>query len=300
MSLYVGIEAGGTKFVCAMGSSPDDISQRKRFETRSPKETMPEVIAYIKAMASAQDIKAIGLACFGPLELRQHSPAYGSITSTPKKAWRHYNIVAALKAEFDLPIGFNTDCNTAALGEARWGAGKGLSDVLYITVGTGIGIGVISGGNLVRGAMHPEGGHILVPHDKAADPFAGVCIYHGDCLEGLACGPAIKERWNVASALDLEDDHPAWDLEAHYLAMGLKNYTLTLSPQKIIMGGGVMRHDGLLENIREKVIKYISGYVKNEALDDVGNYIVAAALGDNAGLGGALALAEQAYKDKRS
>ncbi len=296
MGVYVGIEAGGTKFICAYGSGPCDLRGRVRIETGTPAETLPQLLAYLHKVNSQHEIDAIGLACFGPLELNKNSEAYGSITDTPKLSWRNFNIMQVLQSEFAVPIGFDTDVNAAALGEQRWGAGAGLLNVVYMTIGTGIGMGALVEGNLLHGAMHAEAGHMSIMQDVSRDDFAGVCPYHGNCLEGLASGPAIKKRWQVGSALDLLPDHAAWDLEAEYLAQAVKNVILCLSPEKIILGGGVMRQVAMLAKVREQTKKIVAGYIQNDACNDWQNYIVSPAFADDAGVVGALALAQGVNK----
>lgn len=295
MPVFVAIEAGGTKFICAHGNSPDTLEDRVRIETAHPEETMPALFDYIHSVQQHHEVASIGLACFGPLDLDMNSSSYGSITSTPKVAWQRYNIVNALKERFALPIGFDTDVNAAALGEQRWGAARDVDSLIYITVGTGIGVGVVIDGRLLHGALHPEAGHIRVPK-LPDDKFQGVCPFHGDCLEGLASGPALKERWQVGSALDLPRDHPAWDMEAQYIAYAVCNYTLCYAPQRVVLGGGVMRQPGLIERIRPRLTSAINRYVQYPAVNQVDSYLVAAGLGDNAGIAGALALAERAVQ----
>jgi fructokinase len=297
MKKFIGIEAGGTKFVCVYGSSPDDLEDRVVIKTRSPAETMKAVFEYIRSVQKKVEIAAIGAAFFGPLDLNPKSPTYGHVTTTPKTDWCFYDAVGALKSAFNLPVGFDTDVNGAALGEHRWGSAQGLTDFIYLTVGTGIGGGVMVGGELLHGAMHPEMGHILIPQDQRMDPFAGVCPYHHNCLEGLASGPAINTRWGVDSALDLPPEHVAWDYEAYYLGVGLANFTMCLSPQRIIMGGGVMKQAQLLPKIRAKLIEQLAGYIKNPTvIDGIEDYIVLPGLGNNSGVCGAIALAQAAYE----
>jgi len=291
MGVCVCIEAGGTKFICAYGNDPHNLRGRVRIETGTPATTMPQLLAYLHEVDAKHGVDAIGLACFGPLDLNKQSSSFGSITHTPKLSWKHFNIVQALQAEFAVPIGFDTDVNAAALGEQRWGAGAGLMNVLYMTIGTGIGMGAIVEGQLLHGAMHAEAGHMSVMQDTTQDGFAGVCPYHGNCLEGLASGPAMKERWQVHSALDLTADHVAWDLEASYLAQAVKNITLCLSPEKIVLGGGVMRQPVMLDKVRLATEKLLNGYIQNDACADWDKYIVAPAFLDDAGVVGALALA---------
>ena len=207
-------------------------------------------------------------------------------------AWENCNIVGVLQAALpNTPIGFDTDVNVALLGEMRWGHAVGLTDALYLTVGTGIGGGVLVNGELLHGVMHAEMGHVLIPHDRVKDPFAGCCPYHHDCLEGLASGPALKARWHVDSAMHLPEDHPAWDLEADYLAAAMVNYLLCFSPQKIILGGGVMKQAHLLSMVQQKTRHLLQGYLKNSSIDDIEQTIVQAKLGQNAGALGSLAFA---------
>ena len=277
------IEAGGTKFICAVGTGDGEIIAEIRIDTGAPQETMELAAAFLHRHGEA--LSAIGIASFGPVELNRTAANYGFITSTPKRAWRDFNIVGTLQRQFDVPIGFDTDVNAAALAEHRWGAAQELKTFLYVTVGTGIGGGAMVEGALLHGRSHPEMGHILIPHDLAADPFPGICPYHGDCLEGLASGVAIEKRWGIAAPL-LADDHPAWDLEARYLAAGCANWIATLSPQRIILGGGVMRPH-LFPMLRDRVPRLLGDYVKASDL-------VPSPLHDRAGVLGALALAQAA------
>jgi fructokinase len=290
MSDIVAIEAGGTKFVLAWGSGPDDLHDRVEIATESPDETMPKVIDFIQQTQKKTSIAAIGAAVFGPLELNRQAPNYGSITTTTKLEWRNFDFVGCLQQACDLPVGFDTDVNGAAMGEWRWGAAQGLTDFLYLTVGTGIGGGGMSGGKLLHGAMHPEMGHILIPQDLKRDSFAGICHYHQNCLEGLASGPAIKERWHVGSALDLPPGHEAWELEASYLSAALMNYTMTLAPQRIVIGGGVMRQQHLLPLIRSKLVDALKGYISNATVNAMNDYVVSPGLVENSGVCGAIAL----------
>lgn len=299
MNQFIGIEGGGTKFVCAYGTGPSDLHDRCVIPTESRDKTMHAVIDYIRATKTKVDISAIGASVFGPLDLDHDSPTYGYITSTPKKEWVNFDFVGLLKNEFHLPVGFDTDVNAAAIGEYRWGAAQEISDLIYLTVGTGIGGGLITNHSLVHGAMHPEMGHILIPQAKQ-DTFAGVCKYHGNCLEGLASGPAIKERWHVHSALDLPDNHEGWQLEAYYLGLALANYTMSLSPKRIVIGGGVMRQHHLLPKIREQLTKHLGGYILNQTVvKGLEQYIVTPGLQENAGVLGAIALAELALTQRQ-
>jgi fructokinase len=295
--LFAGIEAGGTKFVCAIGDVSGKIGERVVIPTTTPEETMGKVIEFFRAIHSKTPLSAIGVASFGPIDPAPNSPYFGYITTAPKPGWGHFNIVGSLKMVFDLPIGFDTDVNGAAIGEARWGNGQGFDTLVYWTVGTGIGAGGMVSGQLIHGLIHPEMGHTFVPQDKNRDPFKGVCPFHGNCLEGLATGPAIEERWQVKSATrDLPPEHPAWDLEAEYLSYAMANCIMTLSPQRIIIGGGVMNNKDLYGIIHEKTVKLLNGYIKHKAiLEDISDYIVPPGLKDNSGICGAIALAEQSF-----
>jgi fructokinase len=301
LNQYVGIEGGGTKFVCVHGSGPHDLRDRTVINTQSPHATMKEVIEYIRAVKQRSNIKAIGLAVFGPLDLDHSSPTYGYITTTPKPGWGNFNIVGELKQAFDMPIGFDTDVNGAALGEYQWGAAQSLNDFIYITVGTGIGGGLMINGKIVHGAMHPEMGHIIIPQDTSRDSFKGCCQFHSNCWESLASGTAMNARWQVESAMDLSATHEAWNLEAHYLGIGIANLILTLSPQRILIGGGVMHQSHLLPKVRAEVAKCLNGYLKCEKIiNRLDEYIVKPGLDDNSGICGAIALAEQSLKRMES
>ncbi len=288
MTLLGGIEAGGTKFVCAVGTADGELLDEVRFPTTGPEETLEHAVDFFCAFS---DLETLGVASFGPVDLDPASPSYGSITSTPKPGWAGTDVVGVLKEALRVPIAFDTDVNGAALGERRWGAARGLDDFVYVTVGTGIGGGVVAGGRPVHGLVHPEIGHMLVPHDPQADPFAGSCPYHGDCLEGLASGPAIGKRWG-RPANELPSDHPAWDLEAEYLAATAVNLTLVLSPRRIILGGGVMERRELFPKIRSRLRERLAGYVAaKELAEGVDGFVVPPELGNRAGILGALVLA---------
>jgi fructokinase len=297
MQHFYGIEAGGTKFVCAWGSGPEDIRDRVVIPTTTPEETMSLVISHIRMVMQKTKLSGIGAAVFGPLALNPEFDNYGCITSTPKKAWRHYNFVGALHYATKLPIVFDTDVNVTAIGEQHWGAGKHVSDFIYMTVGTGIGAGAIVNHKICHGALHPEMGHILIPK-RANDSGQSVCPYHESCLEGLASGPALHARWGVSDAFELAPTHEAWELEAHYLATAIMNYTLCLSPKRIILGGGVMQQTQLFPLIRNKVKALINDYVQNEYLDNINDFIVPALLKHNAGVLGAIALAQSQFAQK--
>jgi fructokinase len=285
---YGGIEAGGTKFVCAVGTAPDDVRET-RFPTTAPDESINRAIAFFREQPR---ITAIGIASFGPIDLHPDSPTFGYITTTPKPGWANTDLAGAIKRALGVSIGFDTDVNVAALGEQRWGAAQGLDTFIYLTIGTGIGGGGLSSGKLLHGLIHPEMGHIRLPHDLARDPFPGSCPYHGDCLEGLASGPALEKRWGVR-AETLLPDHPAWKLEARYLALALVNFICTLSPQRIILGGGVMEQAQLFPLIRREVQQLLNGYVQSPVIiENIDAYIVPPGLGKRAGVLGAIALAE--------
>lgn len=293
-ALVGGIEAGGTKFVCAVGTGPDDIRDEVRYPTTTPDETISRAVDFFRQAARRHgSLAAIGVASFGPVDPNPASPTFGYITSTPKPGWRDTEFAGLLRRELGLPIGFDTDVNVAALGEATWGAAQGLDTSLYLTIGTGIGGGGLVGGQLMHGLVHPEMGHIRVPHDLAADPFAGVCPFHGDCLEGLASGPAIERRWGRPAA-ELAPDHAAWTLEARYLALALVNFICTLSPQRIILGGGVMEQQHLFGLIRGQVRELLADYIRAEAiLAKIDQYLVPPGLGNRSGVLGAMALAQR-------
>jgi fructokinase len=282
--IFGAIEAGGSKFVCGIGTGPEDIVTT-RICTTSPEATVNEAISWLREH-SQNRLKAVGIGSFGPVDLNPSSRSYGYITSTPKAAWRNFDLRGAIGKAFGVPVHFDTDVNAAILGEARWGAARDISDCLYLTIGTGIGGGAIVSGHLLHGVTHPEMGHIRIPHNLATDPFSGACPYHGDCLEGLASGPAIEARWG-APASSLPPDHPAWALEAHYLAAGIANFACTLSPARILLGGGVMRQAQLYELIRIEVACLLANYLSKPPL------ILPPQLGHLAGVLGALALADQ-------
>jgi fructokinase len=265
--------------VCAVGSGPADI-QTVEFPTTQPGETITRAIEFLRSCAP---VTAIGIASFGPIDPNPGSPTFGYITSTPKREWRNYDFAGAIGRALSVPVAFDTDVNAAALAESRWGAARGIGSFIYVTVGTGIGGGAMEDGRLLHGRLHPEMGHVRVPHDRLRDPFAGNCPYHGDCLEGLAAAPAIEARWGRPGRL-LPDGHAAWDLEAEYLAFGIVSWTCTLAPERIILGGGVMGRDELFPKVRRRVAELLNGYLEPPA-------IVPAELGARAGVLGAIALA---------
>ncbi len=292
--MFGGIEAGGTKFVCAVGTGPTDLRARMELPTTSPEETIGRVVKFFQNQAKHEPLAAVGIGSFGPIEVHSSSPHFGYITSTPKAGWRDVDLVGPVRRAFNLPVGFDTDVNAAALGEHQWGAARGLDTFVYITVGTGIGGGGMVEGNLIHGLLHPEMGHLRIAHDTQADPFAGVCPFHGDCWEGLATGPSLEARWGTKGQA-LPPDHPAWKLEAHYLALGVTSLVCALSPQRIILGGGVMKQASLMSLVRRETQELLNGYIQAaEITEHIEQYIVAPELGDNAGVLGAIALASAA------
>jgi fructokinase len=291
MDYLLGIEAGGTKFFVSIGNDKGEVVDRTRIDTTTPEETMPQVLAAMRQYEKEHGFRAIGVGCFGPLDPNPLSPTYGSITDTPKLPWQNYPILDAIKAEFSAPIAFDTDVNAALLCECYWGHGLGLQDVIYVTIGTGIGAGVMAGGRVLHGTHHTEIGHMFVPRSKREKDYAGCCPFHGDCLEGLASGPSIKERWGVDSALDLQPSHEAWLLEEEYLSYMVANLMYSFSPEKIVLGGGVMKQQHLFAEIHQQAAALINGYIRHATPERLAEIVVPASFGDNTGAKGALALA---------
>lgn len=276
------LEAGGTKMVCAVGDENGQILERASVVTENPDKTMPEILEFFRQYT----LDAIGIGTFGPVDLDRTSPTYGYITSTPKISWRNFNLLGSMKREFAVPIGLDTDVNASAIGEASYGITRGLDSSIYITVGTGIGVGVILDGKAVHGMQHPEAGHILlVRHPE--DNYTGRCPYHPNCLEGLASGPAIEERFGVKAA-ELPGDSLAWEIESFYLAQALVDFTLVYSPKRIVLGGGVMHQKQLFPKIREKYREMLNHYVDTPYVKDLNNYIVPYSLDDNQGIMGCI------------
>lgn len=296
--MYGGIEAGGTKWVCAIGTSAGEIIAEERFPTTTSDETIGRAVEFFERRKHKP--KAVGVGSFGPVDVHPASPTYGYITTTPKRHWQFADVVGPLARALGVPVGFDTDVNAAALGEHRWGAARGLENFVYLTIGTGIGGGGMVNGKLLHGALHPEMGHMLLAqrHPSETD-FGGVCPFHGHCLEGLASGPAIEARWG-ARAETLPADHPAWELEAHYLALGLVNIICVLSPERIIMGGGVMHQRQVFTRLHAEVRRLLNDYLRlPQITDKIEEYIVAPGLQDQAGVLGAIALAELAAETVR-
>lgn len=279
------LEAGGTKMVCAVGNEHGEIEGQISIPTETPEITLPKIRDFFRE----NGIEALGIGCFGPIDLHRDSPTYGYITTAPKLAWQNCNIVGYFRRELNVPVGFDTDVNGSALGEATWGASRGLKNSMYLTIGTGIGAGIIVDGRLLHGMLHPEAGHLLLkPHPR--ETYGGKCLFHKNCFEGLAAGPAIEERWGRKGA-ELAERKEVWELEAYYIGQALANYILVLSPQRIILGGGVMHQEQLLPMIRREVKEQLAGYIVTKELEDMDRYIVLPGLKDNQGIMGALKLA---------
>ncbi len=292
--LYGGIEAGGTKFVCIIGSGTEQIDCEVRFLTTTPEETINRVIHFFQPYRSKGILSAIGIGSFGPIDLDKSSPTYGFITSTPKPGWSNIDLCGMIQDNLQVPIIFDTDVNAAAFGELSCDPSIKTKDpFIYITIGTGIGVGVIVNEKPIHGLVHAEAGHMFIPHDLVRDPFPGICPYHKDCWEGLASGPSMKARWGI-SGQDIPDDHPAWDIEAHYNALAIANLILTYSPHRIVLGGGVSEHQGLIEKIRIEVLHILNGYVRSPQITkEIDDYIILPRLGKQSGGLGALAMAKQ-------
>lgn len=284
------LEAGGTKMVCAVVDEKGTLLDRIAIPTVTPEETVPQMTEYYRKW----NVEALGIACFGPVDLSPSSTTYGYITKTPKLAWADYDIVGAFSKTLHIPIGFDTDVNGAIMGEVVWGAAKGCKNAIYITVGTGIGVGVYANGALLHGLVHPEAGHMLMARHPS-DAYEGGCPFHGCCLEGMASGPAIEKRWGT-KADKLQDKPEVWELEAYYLAQAIANYILTYSPEKIILWGGVMHQEQLFDLVRHNVVSMLAGYVHHPMIESqIADYIVPPALGENPGILGAAYLGLEAY-----
>jgi fructokinase len=293
--LLAGVELGGTKCVCILGTGPDDVRAVERLPTGEPEETLRRVEAVLERWSAQEgEPRALGIASFGPVDLRADSPKYGFITSTPKHGWRNTDVARRLARRLGVPVGFDTDVNGAALAEGRWGAGAGLDDFAYVTVGTGIGVGSIVRGRSIFGMNHTELGHLRVVR-MPGDTFGGVCPFHGDCVEGLASGPAIEARAGMPAS-QLPADHPAWEFVVHTLAQLLQAMVLSTAPRRILLGGGVMSAQApLFERIRLELRRSLNRYVESTDLEQgISHYIVPPGLGPMAGPLGALALAAAA------
>ena len=288
--LYGGVETGGTWCVCGVGTGPSEIQRRTQFRTTTPEETIAKIISFF-----SQDPKpvAVGIGAFGPIDVDPASPTWGSITTTPKPGWRDTHLATRVRDSLELPVAFDQDVVASALAEYCWGIARDAPSVCYVTVGTGVGAGILIDGQPWHGLVHPEVGHIRIPHDKSLDPFPGICPAHGGCWEGLASGPAIEARWSC-SAEALDDVHPAWELEANYVALGTMAIVAVLSPHVIVLGGGVMERKGLLERVRAGLRALVNEYLATPLLAGrIGELLVAPSLGDDAGVLGAIALARR-------
>jgi fructokinase len=288
--LYGGVETGGTWIVCALGTAAGEIVTQETFRTATPGETLDRIAGFFEARGRPA---AIGVGSFGPVDLDPASPTWGYVTTTPKPGWQHTAVAPVLRDRLGVPVVFETDVNAAAIGEHRWGAGRDVESLCYLTIGTGLGAGLVIDGRPRHGLVHPEVGHMRLPHDRQRDPFAGSCPVHGDCWEGLASGVAIRDRWGADPA-QLPDDHPAWELEAEYVALGILSIVCVASPHRVIAGGGVMERGSLLSAVRWRLRALVGGYMDSAMLGErIDEYLVAPELGDQAGVRGAIALAHQ-------
>ncbi|RDW19761.1 ROK family protein [Oceanobacillus chungangensis] len=286
-----GIEAGGTKFVCAVSEETSrNIIDKVSIPTTDPKETLREV----KRFFDKYDIKALGIASFGPLDLDKKSETYGCFLNTPKEKWKHYPLLQQLRENFSIPVFMDTDVNAACLAEYKYGAGRGADTSLYITVGTGIGAGLVQNGSIYQGKNHSEMGHVIIKKHKD-DSFDGCCPYHGSCLEGMASGFAIERRYGKTGT-ELVDNDKVWEIEAYYLAQALMNYYVILRPEKIILGGGVMKQEKLYPLIRQYFTEQMNGYLDVGSVDEL---IVAPELNDEQGVIGAMELINRSSSNSR-
>lgn len=281
---YGAIEAGGTKFVCAVYDENNTLVKRISLPTRSPEETLADVFAFFEEYP----VESLGVGSFGPIDVNENSDTYGYITSTPKLKWQNFAFLDALKEKITAPIAFTTDVNTSAYGEFKSGSAKGLSHTVYLTVGTGIGAGIIVNGKLLSTYSTPEAGHVLVRR-VPGDNYEGCCPFHKDCLEGMASGPALEGRYKE-KAINLTDQKEVWEMEANYLAQALMSYTLILRPERIILGGGVMNQAHLLPLIHENLTYLLAGYIQTPPMEE---YVVLPGLGDDAGIMGAMLLGKE-------
>lgn len=292
MEIYGGIEAGGTKFVCAVGFEPGRLLHKASFKTTSWQETLEKSAQFFTDLVTGQnfELKSIGIASFGPLDLDHTSEHYGTVINSPKVGWNGVNLRRELEQTIDVPVKIDTDVNGAALAEYKLGAGRGSKLFVYYTIGTGIGASIFHDGKPLHGKYHNEMGHVILPQNPVEDSFLGCCPYHGNCLEGLASGTAMQQRWGVIPEV-LPRAHPGWQLEAKYIAKALHNTWLSFTPEKIILGGGVMHHPGLLEKVRLEFAERSASYPVQLSPTEIENLLVAPALGDDAGIHGALLLA---------
>jgi fructokinase len=287
--LYGGVETGGTWCVCALGAGPGAIEAQETFRTAEPAPTLERIAAFFAAHPAPL---AVGVGSFGPVDVDPGSATWGHVMNTPKSGWRHTAVAGVLRERLGVPIAFDLDVTASAIGEQRWGAGRGAPSLAYLTAGTGIGAGLLIDGRPHHGLLHPEVGHLRIPHDRERDPYPGACSLHGDCWEGLACGPALEQRWGRPPA-ELPDEHPAWALEAEYLALGILSIVTVFSPHRMILGGGIMARAGLMAMVRERLRELLGGYLESPLLAErIDEYVVAPGLGDDAGVLGAIAMAQ--------
>ena len=287
------LEAGGTKMVCATGYADGTIIDREELPTRGPVETMADVAAWFKD----KNVAALGVGAFGPTDVNPASPKFGYILETPKTPWRYFDLLGSVKRELDVPCGYDTDVNVACLGEVTYGCAKGLDDVVYLTIGTGVGAGVMVNGGLIHGMLHPEAGHILVVRDErdTIGEHSG-CPYHDNCLEGLIAGPGVKKRWGGKRASELAEDPEAMDLLAGYLGQALVTFTLCYAPKKIIIGGGVADHTPVVSLARKKLVELLNGYIVTPEIADIDTYVVNNSLDGKQGILGCMELARRALE----
>ncbi len=284
------LEAGGTKMVCAIGDETGKIIDRISIPTETPEITMPKLIDFFKKY----ELAALGVGTFGPADLNPKSETYGHILATPKLAWKDYDIRGEFERALNIPVGFDTDVNAAALGEATFGCMQDVDTGIYITIGTGVGVGTMVNRKLLHGMLHPEGGHILLEKNPS-DTYKGKCPFHSNCMEGLAAGPAIEGRYGK-KAFDLKDVPEVWELEAEYIAKALVNYILILSPQRIVLGGGVMHQEQLFPLVRKKTVELLNGYMNTKEIENIDSYIIPPSLNDNQGVMGCIRLALDALE----
>ncbi|MBQ1931775.1 MAG: ROK family protein, partial [Lachnospiraceae bacterium] len=263
-----GLEARGSKMICAVGTEDGVLLDQTIIPTRGPKETMEDVIAYFRD----KEIEALGIASFGPVDIHKNSDTYGYILDTPKEAWQHFNLLGTIRDALQVPVELETDMNGACLGELTFGCAKGLDSVVYVSIGTGIGAGIAVNGQLLHGMIHPEAGHMLLRRHPR-DGYEGSCPFHATCFEGLASGPAIEERWG-RPAEELHNNATVWEMESHYIAQAMVNLILIMSPRVIILGGGVMKNEALFPMIRKRVKKILNGYLNTDEMEDLDKYIV--------------------------
>lgn len=288
--MYFGaVEAGGTKMICAVADDQMTIIDQIAIPTTTPQETLAQIFVFFDRYS----LVAMGVGSFGPIGVDPAKESYGYILATPKKGWTDFDFLGSLKERYKIPFAWTTDVNAAAYGELKQGAAKGKTSCIYLTVGTGIGAGVVVNGEIFQGNSHPEMGHIRVKRHPS-DDYEGTCPYHGDCLEGLAAGPSLEARTGIKGQ-ELPEDHPIWGIQAYYIAQALMNYTLTLTPEKIILGGGVMNQEHLLQKIRQQFTEQMAGYMETP---EVNEYIARWALPNQSGIIGSLLLGKDAANQK--